>query len=174
MSSIMFTCQTEVLWRFCFTASKTGKCKIYHQLLDICRDMMKTVKKMYGTYMYERYLFAKEKDHFTRKLKRVNKQLEISGTFVIKVRCVSKLNYFYYKLNKAQRAYDDEVLDLKLRETFSVSNDNNVHRRLQFGALCCQWRHNPTRDKNTSCCHHKLSSVLTQLIFAVTSEHISN
>lgn len=43
--------------------------------------MMKTVKKMYGTYMYERYLFAKEKDHFTRKLKRVTKQLEISGMF---------------------------------------------------------------------------------------------
>ena len=73
---------------FCFPASKTGKCKIYHQLLDICRDMMKTVKKMYGTYMYERYLFAKEKDRFTRKLKRVNKQLEISGAFHIKVSCV--------------------------------------------------------------------------------------
>ena len=49
---------------------------------------MKTVKKMYGTYMYERYLFAKEKDRFTRKLKRVNKQLEISGAFHIKVSCV--------------------------------------------------------------------------------------
>ena len=45
---------------------------------------MKTVKKMYGTYMYERYLFAKEKDRFTRKLKRVNKQLEISGKSDIK------------------------------------------------------------------------------------------
>ena len=45
---------------------------------------MKTVKKMYGTYMYERYLFAKEKDRFTRKLKRVNKQLEISGASDIK------------------------------------------------------------------------------------------
>ena len=45
---------------------------------------MKTVKKMYGTYMYERYLFAKEKDRFTRKLKRVNKQLEISGAFDVK------------------------------------------------------------------------------------------
>ena len=65
-----------------FAASKTGKCKIYHQLLDICRDMMKTVKKMYGTYMYERYLFAKEKDRFTRKLKRVTKQLEVSGTII--------------------------------------------------------------------------------------------
>ena len=42
---------------------------------------MKTVKKMYGTYMYERYLFAKEKDRFTRKLKRVTKQLELSGRF---------------------------------------------------------------------------------------------
>lgn len=62
-------------------ATKSGKCKIYHQLLDICRDMMKTVKKMYGSYMYERYLFAKEKDRFTRKLKRVTKQLEASGMF---------------------------------------------------------------------------------------------
>lgn len=67
---------------FIFTASKAGRCKIYHQLLDICRDMMKTVKKMYGTYMYERYLFAKEKDRFSRKLKRVTKQLELSGNFI--------------------------------------------------------------------------------------------
>ena len=43
---------------------------------------MKTVKKMYGTYMYERYLFAKEKDRFGRKLKRVTKQLELSGNFI--------------------------------------------------------------------------------------------
>lgn len=68
---------------FFSTVSKAGRCKIYHQLLDICRDMMKTVKKMYGTYMYERYLFAKEKDRFTRKLKRVTKQLEISGNLTI-------------------------------------------------------------------------------------------
>lgn len=42
--------------------------------------MMKTVKKMYSTYMYERYLFAKEKDTFRRRLRRVTKQLETSGT----------------------------------------------------------------------------------------------
>ena len=53
--------------------------------------MMKTVKKMYGTYMYERYLFAKEKDRFTRKLKRVTKQLEISGNLTISDKKGSRL-----------------------------------------------------------------------------------
>lgn len=89
---------------------------------------MKTVKKMYGTYMYERYLFAKEKDHFTRKLKRVNKQLEISGTFILKyvLYNIRRETKVLHKLNKAQRTCGDDVLDLKLRETFSASNDDNI------------------------------------------------
>lgn len=103
-------------------ATKTGKCKIYHQLLDICRDMMKTVKKMYGTYMYERYLFAKEKDHFTRKLKRVTKQLEISarqvsGTEDQMERIKRSLNFVSDGVQKWEKKCDEA---LKHQETISV------------------------------------------------------
>lgn len=103
-------------------ASKSGRCKIYHQLLDICRDMMKTVKKMYGTYMYERYLFAKEKDRFTRKLKRVTKQLElsakqVSGTEDQMERIERSLNFVSDGVKKWTKKCDDA---LKRQETISV------------------------------------------------------
>lgn len=66
-------------------ASKKGKCRIYRQLLDICKDMMLTVKKMFSSYSYEKFMFRRQKTLFERKLKHVAEKLEgaangVSGT----------------------------------------------------------------------------------------------
>ncbi|EDO40832.1 predicted protein [Nematostella vectensis] len=102
--------------------SRRGRCKIYHQLLNICRDMMKTVKRMYGTYMYERYLFAKEKDNFRRRLRRVTKQLEqsaelVSGTKDQIVEIEKSLNFLS---NGVRKWMDKSNKEIKRQEMISV------------------------------------------------------
>ena len=64
---------------FFFAASREGKCRIYNQLLDICKDMVKTVKKMFGSYMYEKFMYKKQKAKFERNLKQVAAKLEKAG-----------------------------------------------------------------------------------------------
>ena len=43
----------------CYSASKKGKCKVYHQLVEICKDMMGTIKKMSESYQASRGQYEK-------------------------------------------------------------------------------------------------------------------
>ena len=41
--------------------------------------MVKTVKKMFGSYMYEKFMYKKQKAKFERNLKQVAAKLEKAG-----------------------------------------------------------------------------------------------
>lgn len=46
----MIQYQKNIFISFAFPATKKGKCKVYRQLVEICKDMMSTVKKMSTSY----------------------------------------------------------------------------------------------------------------------------